>query len=169
MGLMIPFLAILLVVGSFMWMRPSARDQFLAKLRAEALTSGFRISSLKIPNTTELGRIDDSKEIVTVYVKNLTIVKTPTQPYTVIRTTGESGIYLPDGWQWHERVGLSEALMHRIATFVATLPESVTVVSVSQTQAAISWDEKDPSVTFEHLSIWLTASAELINRKIHGE
>lgn len=169
MGLLIAVLAMLMLVGSFMWMRPSARDQFLAKLRSQALMSGFRISSLKIPNTTELGRIDDSKEIVTIYVKNLALVKTPTQPYTVIRTTGEAGIYLPEGWQWHERVGLSEPLMHSIAAFVDTLPLSVTVVSVDITQAAISWDEKDPSITFERLSNWLTAAAKLINRKIHGE
>ena len=131
--------------------------------------SGFRISSLKIPNTSELGRIDDSKEIVTIYLKNLTVVKHPPPHYTVIRTSGEAGIYLPDGWQWHERVGLSEELMNRIAGFVVTLPNSVSVVTVDKTQAAISWDEKDPLVTFQQLSNWLTAAAKLTNRNIQGE
>ena len=169
MGLVIAILAMLLVLGSFLWMRPSPRDQFLSKLRSQALMSGFRISSLKLPDMSESGRINHHQEIITIYVKTLAVVKQTSIPYTVMRTTGEAGIYLPGGWDWHNRRDLSEPLMKSIGHFVASLPISVSVVTVDQSQASISWDEKDPSINFQRLSTWLSTAAGLINRKIHGE
>ncbi|MDN3649396.1 hypothetical protein QWZ13_10780 [Reinekea marina] len=169
MGIVVIIVSMLVVVGSFMWMRPSPRDQYLSKIRSKALMTGFRIGSMKVPDTSEEGRISEIKRIVTTYAKNLEVIKGRSLGYTVIRTSGEAGIYLPDGWQWHEREDMPQALMEQAALLVKPLPLSITLITVSDSQAALSWDEKDPQVTFDTLSQILSHAASLVNRKIQGE
>ncbi|MBU2863192.1 hypothetical protein KO489_05010 [Reinekea forsetii] len=169
MGIVVIIVSMLVVVGSFMWMRPSPRDQYLSKIRSEALMTGFRIGSMKVPDTSEEGRIGEVNCIVTIYAKNLEVIKGRSVSYTVIRTSGESGIYLPDGWQWHEREDMPQALMEQVALLVKPLPLSITLITVSDSQSALSWDEKDPQVTFDVLSQILSHAASLVNRKIQGE
>ena len=67
MAIWLPILAVLLLVGSFMWLKPSPRDQFLAKLRSRALAQGFSLGSLRVPDTSAHGRVNQRFQIVTLY------------------------------------------------------------------------------------------------------
>ncbi|EAR08033.1 hypothetical protein [Reinekea blandensis] len=152
---LVVILPILIIAGAFMWLRPSKRDQELSQLRSEALIRGFRVGSLKVPDTSEHGRIEQKFQIVTVYQKTLTVPREQTPAFVAVRSTGEPGIFLPDGWIWHERLLLDEPQYQVISDFLQQLPESVSVVSLRKDAVAISWDEKDPAVSFDVLDQWL--------------
>lgn len=170
---MTAFLAILLpvlvVVGAFTWMQPSKRDQQLAKMRSEALVAGFQISSLKVLDLTEHGRINKLKRIVTVYQKPLAAEKNDDPiRFTAVRTTGESGVYLPEGWAWELRENLTEADYRQLSILLNEMPDSVEVLNLDRTSVSISWDEKDSEISFSRLSDWLNATANSFKRTIHG-
>lgn len=166
MGSLIVILPILVIAGAFMWLRPSKRDQELARLRSEALVRGFRLSSLKVPDMSEYGRIEHKKAIVTVYQKTLSVPKEDTPAFVAVRSTGESGIYLPDGWAWHERHQLTETHYQHISTLLSAFPASVSVVAMGRDYVALSWDERDPEVSFDHLEQWLVSLAQAFKRAV---
>lgn len=165
MGALILILPILVVAGAFMWLKPSKREQELAKLRSNALVRGLRIGSLKVPDLSEYGRINQKQEIVTIYQKSLREPRDETSRFTVVRTTGESGAYLPDEWAWHQRHLLDEAQYGVLADWLRKLPESVTVVALARDSVALSWDERDPGVSFDTLEGWLDELAGLFHRQ----
>lgn len=166
MGSLIFILPILVIAGAFMWLRPSKRDQALARLRSDALVRGFRIGSMKVPDLSEYGRTQQKKEIVTIYQKRLLALPHDDGPgFTVLRTTGESGAYLPDGWAWHQRHLMTDSLYDVLASQLVKFPESVTLVSLSSDSIALSWDERDPQVSFEKLDAWLQELATAFQRQ----
>lgn len=150
-GFLAIVLPLLIVVGSFMWLKPSPRDQHLSQLRSDALGDGFRIGSLRVPVLSEYGRVNEQFEIVTLYQKSLRVDDAVKPTFTVVRTTGESGAYLPNGWQWDGRSDLTDAHYAALKRLLETLPESLSVIDVSRELIGISWDEKDPNVTFDSL------------------
>ncbi len=155
MSALFVILPILIVAGAFLWLKPSPRDQFLAKLRSEALARGFRVTSLKVPDTSEFGRVNQKQQIVTLYQKGLRLVDGEVPEFIVLRTTGESGAYLPPGWTWDLRRHLSAEHYAYLAEFVTQLPDSISVVSLSKDAVSVCWDEKDAAVTFDNLTLWL--------------
>jgi hypothetical protein len=163
MASLIAILSILLVAGAFMWIQPSKRDKQLAKLRSSALTQGFLIGSIKLPDTTEHGRVNDRFTIETIYQVSLQTEKQHEMEFTVLRTSGENGIYLPEGWAWNKRNHLSESIYTAIAEFLVTLPASVTAVMVSKASIGIVWDEKDPELSLEQLRVLLNSIASFCN------
>lgn len=159
---------ILIVAGAFMWMRPSQRDQHLAKLRSEALASGLKISSLKVPDTSEYGRVKNLKRIITVYEQPLALDKNALKRFTIIRTTADSGVYLPAGWTWDERIELDEADYQFLAGWIADLPASIEAVHLGADSVGVSWDEFDKSIQFADLTAWQNAIATNFNRQSIG-
>lgn len=149
-----------------MWLQPSKRDQRLASLRSDALVSGFRIGSIKVPDLSEHGRVNKKNEIVTVYQKSLQLDEDQKQRFTVVRTTGESGAYLPDGWAWYLRTEMEEADCQRVANCLEGVPSAVSVLSLDADTVGLSWDERSENVTFEKIAQWLTNTAEEYNRTI---
>ena len=165
-GLLAVILPILVVAGAFMWMQPSKRDQHLAKMRSEALVNGFRIDSLRVPDTSEFGRVNQKHQIVTLYQRSTEIESSSHLDVTIMRTSGEHGAYLPKGWMWDARSGVSESQTQQLAEFVLTLPESVTVLRIARDSIGVSWDEKDPGIDFKQLKEWLGVIAGIFNKVV---
>lgn len=159
-------LAALLVMGAFLWLKPSPRDQYLSKLRSEALVQGFRIGSLRIPDTSEYGRVHTSYIIVTLYQLTTVIHESSESNFSVTRTTGESGAYLPDGWQWISRNKVTDQQYGQLRDFLTKLPVSVQLVTSDQQSVGLSWDEKDANVSFDQIKTWLQAVAKFSDKKL---
>ena len=168
MASIIAVLSILVVAGAFMWMQPSKRDKRLAKLRSGALTQGFLVGSVKLPDTTEHGRVNNRFEIQTIYQIALKLEAQSQLEFTALRSTGESGIYLPDGWAWNKRSNVPESIYTALSTFLAGLPESVTALVVSKTAIGLVWDEKDPQLTLEQIKSMLHDVAGFCDLEPHS-
>ncbi|WP_320822559.1 hypothetical protein [Reinekea sp.] len=162
----LPILAILFIIGSFMWLKPSPRDQFLAKLRSRALTQGFRLGSLRVPDTSDYGRVKARFQMVTLYTLPLQLAAGPSARFTVLRTTGEAGTYLPEGWAWDEREGLSETQYEQLHRVLTSLPVSIQLISLSSDSIGLNWDERDPDMSFERLKAILVDVAQVVQQAL---
>lgn len=160
-------LPVLIVVGAFMWMKPSRRDQYLAKLRASAIGHGFKLGSLRVPDLTEFGRVNEKYQIVTLYQKTIVVADKEVHPtLTVLRTSGQSGAFLPDGWQWERRNGLSDQQYQELSDLLELLPLSVNTLDVSRETLGLSWDERDDDITFEQLTETIRKAADIFSLKL---
>ncbi len=158
--------AVLILVGAFTWMRPSLHDQRLAKLRTNALVNGFRVTSLKVQDSTEHGRVNHLRQIVTVYQIALVLDEVGAETFTVQRTSGESGAYLPDGWSWEARHGLTDQQYQSLNAFLTSLPDFISVVSLQVDSVGLSWDESNEDITFTGIKNYLTSCASIFQRQV---
>ena len=164
MTLLFILLPVLVVAGAFMWLKPSPRDQFLTKLRSEAIGAGFRMGSLSVPETSVYGRVKGQRVMVTLYQRSLHLDDTKQQRFVVQRTTGDHGAFLPEGWSWVDRTAMETQDYQRLGDFLEKLPPSVSLVGLSADAASLSWDERDPDIELEHLKAWLVSLAKQFHR-----
>ena len=133
--------AILTVAGAFMWLKPSAHDRRLSQLRSAALSQGLKLYSLKVPDTSVEGRVGDKHELRTLYRLLHSFSKAQAPSFTVVRTTGVSSAFLPDGWIWADDKRASDAQMSALVDFLTDLPEHYSVVDAQADGVGVSWDE----------------------------
>lgn len=133
--------AILTLAGAFMWLKPSARDRHLNQLRTQALTEGLKLQSVRLPDTSVDGRLNDKKELLTIYRLIHHFDKHQAPFFTVQRTTGVSSAFLPDGWKWADDHRPPEAQRQAIADFLEGLPEHYRVIDARPDGVGLSWDE----------------------------
>ncbi len=164
MAALIAFLATILLAGGFLWMKPSPREQRLAKLRAEAYKYNLLVTSIKVADTSEFGRVNDRHCIETLYQIPLVLNTENPNAFVVLRTTGEAGLYLPDGWQWEESVALTDEQLGLFSQYLAELPSSITLIALRNDSVGLTWDEKDPAVTFDVMKSWLIKFAKVVDR-----
>ncbi|WP_320825294.1 hypothetical protein [Reinekea sp.] len=166
MATWLPILAILLIAGSFMWLKPSPREQFLAKLRSNALAQGFRLSSLRVPDTSDYGRVKQRFQMVTLYLLPVQLSAGPSCRFSVLRTTGEAGTYLPDGWAWDEREGLTEHQYEQLHRILTSVPVCIQLLSLSSGSIGLNWDERDPEMSFERIKALLVEVARVAQQEL---
>ncbi|MFG1496572.1 hypothetical protein ABMA57_08050 [Saccharospirillum sp. HFRX-1] len=133
--------AILTVAGAFMWLKPSAHDRRLSQLRSAALSQGMKLYSLKVPDTSVEGRVGEKHELRTLYRLLHAFPKAQAPSFTVLRTTGVSSAFLPDGWIWADDKRASDAQMSALVGFLNDLPQRYSVVDAQADGVGVSWDE----------------------------
>lgn len=133
--------AILTVAGAFMWLKPSAHDRRLSQLRSAALSQGIKLYSLKVPDTSVEGRVGEKHELRTLYRLLHSFSKAQAPSFTVLRTTGVSSAFLPEGWIWADDKRATDAQMSALVGFLNDLPEQYSVVDAQADGVGVSWDE----------------------------
>ncbi|TXR53431.1 hypothetical protein [Reinekea thalattae] len=165
MDLLIAICSSLLVIGAFLWLKPSKRDQHLAQLRSSAIAQGFLIGSIKLPDTSEYGRVNQRNSIETLYRLALEVDPQANDSphdrlaFTILRTSGESGIYLPNGWAWQQRQNVTETHYQRLAQRLAKVPEEVTALVVNDAFVGLVWNENTKEVSLQQLAELLSQLA----------
>lgn len=164
MGLVVVAFSILVLVGAFTWLKPSANSQRLASMRSSALKQGFKLSSIKLPDLSEYGRVKSRQLLKTIYQKPVP-ERAPTSPlFAIQRTSGEAGAYLPPGWAWHRRANLAITDSKKIAQLASTLPSSVSFVMLEIDAVSLSWDELAEDLSLDEVSEWLRHIADDFSR-----
>lgn len=133
--------SILMAAGAVMWVKPSARDRRLSKVRMAALQQGLKLYSLRVPDTSVEGRVGDKHEVLTLYRLLKAFPKDQAPSFTVLRTSGVSSAHLPDGWIWADDHRASDAQLSPLLGFLNDLPSSYTVVDAQVDGVGLSWDE----------------------------
>ena len=139
----IAVLSVLVVVGAIMWVRPSQTDLRQSRLRQQVLQKRYKVQQRRIPDLSIQGRIDKSERAQIFYRKYR--LKDEAQPWCVLRTSGESGIYLPDGWAWEGQSRAEGEWMQWLKTSLSALPESIGALELAPEFFGIAWDERDES------------------------
>lgn len=137
--------AILVLVGSFLWLKPSKRDRRLNTLRAKAIAKGFKLQSIRLPDTSVDGRVADRKQLVTLYRLPHHFDKEGAPFFTVMRTTGVANAFLPDGWTWADKHRPPTDKQQRLADFLERQPPNILVIDARPDGVGVVWDEEDSS------------------------
>lgn len=102
-GALVAGVLLLSAVGSLLWAVPSKTEKRQAEMRAQAMQQGVSLTTLNIADTSERGRIDARRRLITGYkLRPRGAYRARVPELTVLRTTGEHGYGLPTGWVWHD-------------------------------------------------------------------
>jgi hypothetical protein len=135
--------AILTLAGAFMWLKPSPRDRHLNTLRSAAIKEGFKLDSIRVPDTSIEGRLADKSSLITLYRLIHRFEKSKAPCFTVQRTTGVSSAFLPDGWKWADKHRATEAVTPMLHDLLVSLPERYLVIDAQPDGVGLVWDERD--------------------------
>lgn len=141
-GNLLVIAAILVLAGAFLWLKPSPRDRHLNTLRTKAMTEGFKLQSIRLPDTSVSGRLDERKELRTLYRLLHHFDKSHAPFFTVVRTTGVANAFLPEGWTWTDSNRPPEGVQERLTAFLERLPENVTAIDARPDGVGLVWDER---------------------------
>jgi len=136
-----------LIIGSFSYMKPTPKQKREAKVRMKAIHMGLRIKQLNMPDLSITGRVNQTKTPLVFFQlhvpakvgaqKRIEIEK----KWIIQRTTGESGIYLKDGWAWNLR-STDSTVVEFLEGFLDTQNEHIQAIEVNKYYVAISWNER---------------------------
>lgn len=135
--------AILTLAGAFMWLKPSRRDRHLSRLRSQAMASGLKLQSVRLPDTSSEGRLAERHELKTLYRLIHHFDKHRAPFFTVQRTTGVASAFLPEGWRWKDGNRPPEAVRGPLAEYLEALPACVEVVEARPDGVGVAWDERE--------------------------
>lgn len=134
--------ATVVVTGAFMWIKPSPRDRHLNTLRSAALSQGFKLASIRVPDTSVAGRLDEKASILTLYRLLHRFEKGRAPRFTVQRTTGVASAFLPDGWKWADQHRPDATVTEHLHGLLAGLPETYWVLDAQSEGVGLVWDER---------------------------
>ncbi|WP_119395631.1 hypothetical protein [Salinibius halmophilus] len=154
MGLIITGLAFAVVVGAWLWLRPSPRERRINKLHTDAFANGLKLRYESLPDMSNEGRVREAKKPFTFFNREFK-EKQAWPSYTLLRTQGESSKYLPVGWylQQGEKLDRDVIEQHLFAK-LAQLPEEVVAVTQWPLGIGIAIDERR-ELEIEQIKQWL--------------
>ena len=141
-GVAIVTLLTLSAVGSLLWALPTKADRRRAAMRTDAMRMGLSVTTLSVPDTSDRGRIDNKRRLVTLYKKRSRQAPS-VPPFTVLRSPGECGYGLPDGWVWEDpSYRLQGKTRQRLEALLDGFPDWLEIVSVMSDGLAVGFNER---------------------------
>ena len=132
--LIIIILAVTLVVGPVMWLKPSGRDRQLAGLRQRAAKAGMSVQMQSLPPALGEGtaavyiqRWRDPRRLQTGWILELQ------------RMSHE--LHFAGRWDWRKSRSAPEAAWEPLRELLAQLPEDACAVVASQGGLGVQWRE----------------------------
>lgn len=129
----------LVVVGSVMWVRPSPRDQKLAKWRRDAIMAGLKVRMQTLKAEPKNSGIRDDVEGISYEWFNPEPNKTDTRTWAIVKTDAWLKDGLPQGWSWYaQEVDIDPA---KIAQIIQALPMEVNAIERTPISSRVIWNE----------------------------
>ncbi len=152
-GALVAGVLVLSAVGSLLWAVPSKTEKRHAEMRALAMQHGLSLTTLNIADTSERGRIDARRRLITGYkVRPQGRFRARLPELTVVRTEGEHGYGLPVGWVWHEpSYRLRSPELDCLLDCLAGLPDWVECLTVMSDGVAMGIEEKGGAERIEQV------------------
>ncbi|WP_290703406.1 hypothetical protein [Amphritea sp.] len=144
------------LLGSMMWVMPSPRQRFLAKLRLEASRQGFHVQIVRVTPPRAAGQVAPEVLSATAYrLPRFNLQKSEREGFIewqVFRQTAIADTGLPEGWCWGigERC-LSEAQLESINELIKKLPDGVSSIESTPVHLSLYWDERGDENSLEML------------------
>lgn len=148
MNLLIIVFVFLSLLGSIMWVMPTKRDRFLAKLRLQARPLGFQVQLIKLTYPREMGEVE--ARVVSAVIYRLlrgTIaqdIHNTWNCWRVVKCTTNASDGLIKGWGWAlgERTMNHEQLVH-LNYILKNLPEGVYGLESTPVHVSAYWNERE--------------------------
>lgn len=134
------------LVGSVMWVMPTPRQKYQAKLRQDAKALGFQPQLVRLTAPRASGEMDADVYNVMGYrllCQQEGAAKRYTTPWHVFRVKAQANIGLPPNWCWQQGEGqLKEQQLQDLYKVLNALPEGVTSVESTPIHLTAFWDEE---------------------------
>lgn len=130
----------LAVVGSVMWIRPSPRDQKLAKWRRDALMAGMKVRLQTLKAEPKNSGIRDDVEGVTYEWYNPEPAKQDKLTWAIVKADGWLQEGLPEGWSWYGQE--AEIDLQRVKDLIDSLPVEVNAIERTPMSGRVIWGEQ---------------------------
>jgi hypothetical protein len=155
--LIIVVLIILAVFGSVAMLKPSPRQQRLAKLRMDAIKLGLhvKLDTLKV-NSKKTGVRDDIA--AARYERFNPDVKSQALRWCVVRQAGWDQEGLPEGWSWHNITKRPD--LDKLNVLLLKVSEDVIVVEAFDNRASVMTLENKGS-SAELINLWIDDAQKL--------
>ncbi|GAA6133272.1 hypothetical protein NBRC116188_00610 [Oceaniserpentilla sp. 4NH20-0058] len=143
----------LVVVGSVVWVRPSPRDQKLAKWRGSAIMAGLKVRMQTLKAEPKNSGIRDDVEGITYEWYNPKPDKSDQLTWAVVKTDGWLKDGLPDGWSWYSTE--SKDIAEQIAEIIEQCPVEVNALERTPRSSRVIWNENGKEFNPEQLRDYL--------------
>ncbi|BCE02714.1 hypothetical protein [Marinicellulosiphila megalodicopiae] len=138
---LILFAACCLIIGSFAYIKPTPRQKRQSSIRMKAINSGLKVKQLMVDDLSINGRVN-KKTIPNIFFQlHLEEKQKIEHTWFIQRTTGESGIHLPDGWTWKNK-NFDADIPQFLKVFLTKQSLDINAIEVHRKYVAISWNEK---------------------------
>ncbi len=150
--LVIGLLVLAMMVGPVMMLRPSPRDQQLAKLRAAALPLGLTVQAV---SPAELGQTGAATGLMFYrmgwpsYFANH-----KREAWLLLKRNYSHEIHYADHWDFSGSAPSAE-VKSRLKGLLQALPEGVSAVQSGHSGLAVAWDERGGSKRLAAIVQWL--------------
>ncbi|MDF2182916.1 hypothetical protein [Neptuniibacter sp. CAU 1671] len=144
---MIIILIMMSLIGSMMWVMPTPRQKYQAKLRLQAKKIGFRVQLERVTLPRAKGEMEPETTTVTAYrlIRNRRDKKLAQAhiPWTVYRISAVADLGLPQGWSWGlgEKT-LSEPQLDMLTEIIEAMPDDVLAIESSPVEVGVFWSEE---------------------------
>lgn len=144
------------LLGSMMWVMPSPRQRFLAKLRQQASRQGFQVQIVRVTPPRAAGQVKPEVLNATAYrLPRYNLEKKHREHFTewqIFRQTAVANEGLPEGWCWGtgER-SLNDQQLALLNQLIDKLPAGVSSIESTPVHISLYWDEKGDEDTLQQL------------------
>lgn len=147
----------LVVFGSVSMLKPSPRQQRLAKLRIDAIKLGLQVKleTFKV-DSKKTGVRDDI--VAARYLRLDTDVKSQSIRWCIVRQQGWDQEGLPAGWSWHSQAAMPDLL--KLSQYIEQLSDDVVLVEVFDNRSSIMTTEGKSS-SAEAINAWVDSAQQL--------
>ncbi len=153
-GFIIVLVAILSVVGSVVWVRPSKRDVKLADWRQEARKAGLHVKLEGLAAEPRESGIRDDVTGASYYLYNPQPDKKDDLSWAVVNVQGWLQDNLPADWSWyHREVAINSVDLNRL---MSSLSLPIKAIERTPKYSRIIWDESGLEFDAEQLKDLLT-------------
>jgi len=152
-ALVIVMIAILSLVGSVVWVRPSKRDVKLAKWRQEARQAGLYVKLDGLAAEPKDSGIRDDVGGASYYLYETKSDKQDQLSWAVVKAQGWLQQGLPKEWSWYQReMPLNN---QHLQSLIASLPISIDAIERTPKYSRVIWGESGQDFDAQQLKQFL--------------
>lgn len=157
-------IAMLMVIGSALWIMPSRWERHVARLRQQAIVGGASVRLMQFPLINAEGRVIEAACDGAAYLFEIPPQEHIHAGWMLVRNQSDVDTDANfTGWGWyicqHE---LPESIMKLLAELVNEMEEYLYAVSISANSIGLGWNEKGDHQTFQRMQYWADSLKQLI-------
>lgn len=143
-GILFVVLAVAMVVGPIMMMKPSGRQLQLTRLRQQAMQLGLSASIQSLPKGLKSNRYPAQ---VAVYSRAFQGQKYLAEEALLLRLDFNHGLHYCANWDWQKGKSLDLPLDQKLRDALNTVSDSVIAIQINRLGVGVMWLEKSMQVT----------------------
>ena len=149
----IVIVAILSVVGSVVWVRPSHRDVKLAKWRQQARVAGLQVKLEGLKAEPKESGIREDVGGASYYLHLPKAQKGDDVSWAVVKTEGWLNEGLDEGWSWYLAKPLVD--LDRVRSLIASCPVPIDAIERTPVRSRVIWAEAGKDFDAKQLADFL--------------